>query len=74
MKQEAIIYSLDSKTTFKQILNQENSDYDVHKYAKLQEWIENNQVKVMISSDSDVHYKIPPIRPRVQLFYYIGNI
>ena len=74
MNHKTILYSLDSKITFKQLQEQENCEYDNHKYTKLQERIEIHKVQAMMLSDTDVHYKIPSIRPRVQMFYYIGDI
>ncbi|MEI6118086.1 MAG: hypothetical protein WCP92_02240 [bacterium] len=72
MQHEAILYSLDPKILFSQI--HEMNDYDRKKYSKLEERTQENNVHAMIASESDVHYKILPIRPRVQIFYYIGNI
>lgn len=72
MQYEAILYSLDPKITFSQV--QDFTDYDKNKYSKLEDRITENNVCAMISSDADVHHKILPIRPRVQIFYYIGNI
>ena len=72
MQHEAILYSLDPKTPFSQI--QEITDYDENKYSKLEQRITEHNIYAMIASEQDVHYKILPIRPRVQMLYYIGNI
>jgi hypothetical protein len=72
MQHEAILYSLDPKILFSQI--HEMIDYDENKYSKLEQRITENNVHAMIASEQNVHYKILPIRPRVQMIYYIGNI
>ncbi|MCX6824457.1 MAG: DNA-protecting protein DprA [candidate division SR1 bacterium] len=72
MQHEAILYSLDPKLPFSQI--NEMDEYDRNKYSKLEDWIQEKYVHAMIASEVDIHYKILPIRPRVQIFYYIGNI
>ncbi|MEI6673135.1 MAG: hypothetical protein WCL02_07640 [bacterium] len=72
MHHEALLYSLDPKITFAQVQN--ISEYDRTKYTHLQERATENNVCAMLASDTNVHYKILPIRPRVQLFYYIGDI
>lgn len=72
MHHEALLYSLDPKTTFAQVQN--ITEYDMTKYTKLQERATENTVCAMLATDADVHYKILPIRPRVQLVYYIGDI
>ena len=72
MQHEAILYSLDPKITFSQVADV--TEYDQKKYSKLEERMTQHHVYAMISSDADVHHKILPIRPRVQIFYYIGNI
>jgi len=72
MQHEAILYSLDPKITFSQI--HEMNDYETNKYSKLEERTKENNVHAMVASEADAHYKILPIRPRVQVLYYIGNI
>ena len=72
MQHEAILYSLDPKTSFSQV--HEITDFDENKYSKLEQRIAENNVHSMIASEQDVHYKILSIRPRVQILYYIGNI
>ena len=42
MQHEAICYSLDPKITFSQI--QDITDYDTHKYSKLEERVQENNV------------------------------
>jgi len=72
MQHEAILYSLDPKILFSQIQN--FTDYDKNKYSKLEERMTDHNVRAIISSDADVHHKILPIRPKVSILYYIGNI
>lgn len=72
MQHEAIVYSLDPKITFSQV--HDFTDYDENKYSKLSNRITNNNVYATISTENNCHYKILPIRPRVQILYYIGNI
>lgn len=72
MQHEAILYSLDPKIPFSHI--HEIGDYDTKKYTKLKERSQEHHVHAMITSEADVHYKILPIRPRVHMVYYIGNI
>ncbi|MFA7298628.1 MAG: DNA-protecting protein DprA [Candidatus Absconditabacterales bacterium] len=72
MQHEAILYSLDPKITFSKI--HEIVDYDKNKYFKLEERVTENSIHAMIASEADVHYKILPIRPRVQIIYYLGDI
>jgi len=69
MQHEAILYSLDPKITFSKI--HEIVDYDKNKYFKLEERVTENSIHAMIASEADVHYKILPIRPRVQIIYYL---
>lgn len=72
MQHEAILYSLDPKSTFSQV--KDVVEYDQTKYSKLENWMKENAVWVMIATDEDFHYKFLPIRSRVQIVYYIGNI
>ena len=72
MQHEALLYSLDPKIPYTQI--QTMTDYDATKYTKLQNRIQENHVWAMLTSDQDFHYKLLPIRPRVHMVYYLGNI
>ena len=72
MQHEAILYSLDPKIKLSQL--QEFTDYDTNKYSKLKEWIEKNDIWAMMSSDWDFHFKFLPVRPRIHIFYYMGDI
>jgi predicted Rossmann fold nucleotide-binding protein DprA/Smf involved in DNA uptake len=72
MQHEAILYSLDPKIAFSQI--QDFVEYDITKYSKLEERATLNNIFAMMASDADFHYRFLPIRPRVQIFYYKGNL
>lgn len=72
MHHEAILYSLDPKIPFSQI--QDFTDYDENKYSKLKDRMQQNNVWIMLASDTDVHYKILSIRPKVQIVYYLWDI
>ena len=74
MHHEAILYSLDPKATYTQIENGECVDYDPTIYSKLQDWIAEQNIHAMDISQPEFHYKFLPIRPRVKIFYYLGNI
>lgn len=74
MHHEAIVYSLDPKITLKQIQEQGYTDYDANKYAKLQEWLSEHEIWAMMDSEDDFHYRLLPIRPKVHLLYYLGDI
>lgn len=72
MQHEAILYSLDPKITLSQ--TKDFIDYDQAKYDKLEMWMNDNNVWSMIATDEDFHYKFLPIRPKIQILYYLGNI
>ena len=72
MQHEAIIYSLDPKITFSQV--QDFTDYDKNKYSKLEDRITENTICALIAAETDFHYKFLPIRPKVQIIYYIGDL
>ena len=72
MQHEAILYSLDTKIPYTHL--QTMTDYDTTKYAKLQDRIQENNIWAMLDSAQDFHYKLLPIRPRVHMVYYLGNI
>lgn len=71
MHHEAILYSLDPKITFSQLREQGQIEYDTVTYAKLQERADANHINAMMASDTDVHFRLLPIRPKVRLFYYL---
>lgn len=72
MQHEAILYSLDPKITFSQV--QDFTDYDKNKYSKLEQRITENTICTLIAAETDFHYKFLPIRPKVQIIYYIGDL
>ena len=72
MHHEAILYSLDKKIPFSQI--SDISEYDITKYSKLEEWMRENNVWAMTDSGWDFHFKLLPIRPRVHIIYYLGDL
>jgi DNA processing protein len=74
MQHEMIYYSLDPKISLSEIRDGWFSDYDVHKYFKLQERIIDNDIWAMMDSDIDFHHRLFSIRPRVQCFYYLGDL
>lgn len=74
MQHQAILYSLDPKITFKQLQDQKDSTYDEHKYNKLQEWITEHEVWCCMDVEEPFHYKFFPIRPKVHIFYYLGDL
>ena len=43
MRHESILYSLDPQITISQIKEGE-SEYDIQKYTKLKDWMEENQI------------------------------
>ena len=71
MQHEALLYSLDPDITFSQLKEQDIFGYDTARYAKLQEWADENNIRAMMDSDIDFHYRLLPIRPKVHLFYYL---
>lgn len=73
MLKKMIAYSLDPKIPLSQI-EKGDFEYDIGKYQKLSEWIEEHKVCAIIDSDKDFHYKLLPIRPKVRHCYYIGDL
>jgi len=71
MQHEAILYSLDSKITLSQL--SDFTDYNQKTYSKLEDRVIDNHVWAMITSEPDVHHKFLPIRPKVQIIYYLGD-
>ncbi len=71
MQHEAILYSLDPKITFSQV--QDFTDYDENRYSKLQDRVTENNIWAMMVPDANFHYKLLPIRPKVQILYYLWN-
>lgn len=71
MQHEALLYSLDPDITFSQLKEQDVFEYDITRYAKLQERTDENTIRAMMDSDVDFHYRLLPIRPKVRLFYYL---
>lgn len=74
MQHQAILYSLDPKITYTQLKQQWDIPYDAHRYSKLQEWVAEHAVWAIMDSEDDFHYKIFPIRPKVHILYYLGNL
>jgi len=74
MQHEALLYSLDPKIPFKQLQGQQDYPYDINKYTKLEQRISTHHVQAMLASDTDFHYKLLPIRPKIQVMYYLGDI
>ncbi|EKD24728.1 MAG: hypothetical protein ACD_80C00167G0026 [uncultured bacterium (gcode 4)] len=74
MQHEALLYSLDPKITFKQIQQQEDISYDINKYNKLNDRALENGVWAVMLWEPDFHYKFIAIRPKVKIFYYVGNL
>ena len=72
MQHEAILYSLDPKVSISWL--QDFVDYDENKYSKLQDRLSENNVWAIMMSDQDFHHKFLPIRPRVNIIYYMGDI
>lgn len=74
MQPQALLYSLDPKSTFTQMSDQENLLYDTNKYKKLDDWVSENNIKAMMFSEEEFHYKFFAIRPKVKIIYYCGDI
>ena len=71
MQHEALLYSLDTTITKKQLKAQESILYDTTKYTKLQEWTQKEQVGALMMSHTT---KYQNIKSLPYILYYIWDI
>jgi hypothetical protein len=60
MQHEAVLYSLDSTITKKQLKEKELVTYDKEKYNKLQERVQEKNIQALFVSDTQKFFSIKP--------------
>ncbi len=72
MHHDAIRYSLDPESRLSELSTV--ADYDAKAYEALKDRVADHGVEAMMSAQGDMHHKLLPIRPRVQILYRMGDL